>query len=162
MSSSFPTPPVGADPLNLGGLEVVASFDRYADAQRAVDTLSDRKFPVETLRIVGSDLHLVEAVTGRLTKGRAALAGAGSGALFGLLFGLLIGLFTLGPTWIGLLLGGLLVGAFWGALLGFLAHAATGGQRDFSSASTLAARRYDVLADAASAARARELLSQTR
>ena len=53
----------------------VASYDDYADAQRAVDRLSDDGFPVEQLDIVGSDLRLVERVTGRLTKGRAAAAG---------------------------------------------------------------------------------------
>ena len=46
----------------------VARFDDYEAAQRAVDQLSDDGFPVETLDIVGSDLHLVERVTGRLTK----------------------------------------------------------------------------------------------
>ncbi len=143
------------------GLQVVASYDRYADAQRAVDALSDRKFPVEALRIVGSDLQLVEAITGRLTKGRAALAGAASGAMLGLLFGLLVGLFTVGPVWLGLLLGGLILGAFWGAMVGFLAHWATGGRRDFASTSMLAARHYDLVADARLAVQARQLLAET-
>ena len=61
----------------------MASYDDYALAQRAVDQLSDDGFPVEHLDIVGSDLRLVERVTGRLTKGRAAAAGAASGAWFG-------------------------------------------------------------------------------
>ena len=46
---------------------LVGSYERYDDAQRAVDTLSDRRFPVERVTIVGSDLRLVERVTGRLT-----------------------------------------------------------------------------------------------
>ena len=50
----------------------VARFDDYSSAQRAVDWLSDDGFPVEQLDIVGSDLRLVERVTGRLTKARAA------------------------------------------------------------------------------------------
>ena len=50
----------------------VARFDDYSSAQRAVDRLSDDGFPVEQLDIVGSDLQLVERVTGRLTKWRAA------------------------------------------------------------------------------------------
>jgi hypothetical protein len=53
----------------------VARFDGYGSAQRAVDRLSDDGFPVEQLDIVGSDLQMVERVTGRLTKWRAAAAG---------------------------------------------------------------------------------------
>ncbi len=57
----------------------VARFDDYDSAQRAVDRLSDDGFPVEKLDIIGTDLRLVERVTGRLTKWRAAAAGALSG-----------------------------------------------------------------------------------
>jgi hypothetical protein len=72
----------------------VARFDDYGSAQRAVDRLSDDGFPVEQLDIVGSDLQMVERVTGRLTKWRAAAAGAVSGMWAGLLIGILFGLFT--------------------------------------------------------------------
>ena len=123
----------------------VASYDEYALAQRAVDQLSDDGFPVEHLDIVGSDLRLVERVTGRLTKGRAAAAGAASGAWFGLLMGMLLGIFTAGP-WLGFLLVGALIGSGWGALFGFLGHAATKGARDFASARSLVATRYDIVA----------------
>src|ERR1700754_4938560 len=102
----------------------VARFDDYETAQLAVDRLSDDGFPVEHLDIVGSDLRLVERVTGRLTKGRAAAAGAASGAWFGLLIGMLLGIFTAG-SWIGLLLVGAIVGAGWGALFGYIGQAAT-------------------------------------
>jgi len=123
----------------------VASYDDYALAQRAVDRLSDDGFPVEHLDIVGSDLRLVERVTGRLTKGRAAAAGAASGAWFGLLIGMLLGIFTTGP-WFGFLLVGAMVGAGWGALFGYIGHAATRGTRDFASARSLVALRYDIVA----------------
>jgi hypothetical protein len=123
----------------------VVTYDDYTDAQRAVDTLSDSGFPVEHLDIVGSDLRLVERVTGRLTKGRAAGAGAASGAWFGLLMGLLIGIFTTG-SWLGLILAGLAIGAIWGAVFGFFGHAATRGQRDFASARTIVAMRYAIVA----------------
>jgi uncharacterized membrane protein len=123
----------------------VASYDDYAVAQRAVDRLSDDGFPVEHLDIIGSDLRLVERVTGRLTKARAAAAGAASGAWFGLLIGFLLGIFTTGP-WFGLLVAGAVIGAAWGALFGFLGHAATRGTRDFASARTLVAMRYDIVA----------------
>jgi hypothetical protein len=138
----------------------VASYTSYDQAQRAVDHLSDNGFPVENADIIGSDLRLVEHVTGRLTTGRATLAGAGSGAWLGVLFGLLVGLFTTGPTWLGLLLGGLVIGAVWGALFGFFAQWATGGRRDFSSERGLVAGRYDVVVADAQADRAQSLLAQ--
>jgi len=123
----------------------VTSYDDYAAAQRAVDRLSDDGFPVEHLDIIGSDLRLVERVTGRLTNARAAAAGAVSGAWFGLMIGLLLGLFTSG-SWLGLLVAGAVIGTAWGALFGFLGHAATRGARDFASARTLVAMRYDLVA----------------
>lgn len=137
----------------------VASFEDYTDAQRAVDTLADQQFPVEHLDIIGSDLRLVERVTGRLTKGRAAAAGAASGAWFGLFIGFLLGLFTSG-AWLGLLLTGLVIGAVWGGVFGFFGHAATRGARDFASARTLVALRYDVVARGGHADAARHALEQ--
>jgi hypothetical protein len=142
--------------------QTVASYATYGDAQRAVDSLSDAGFPVEVAEIVGHDLRLVERVTGRLTNARAAGAGAASGAWFGLFIGLLVGLFTTGPEWLGLVLGGLLIGAFWGALFGFFAHWATRGQRDFSSVSNFVAGRYELTVPDDQAQRARELLGELR
>ena len=55
----------------------LAVYDDYADAQRTVDHLSDNKFPVEHLMIVGTDLKRVERITGRLTTGRVAARRAG-------------------------------------------------------------------------------------
>ena len=146
-----------ASPVRAG--ETVATFDSYEKAQRAVDYLSDNGFPVENTQIVGSDLHLVEQVTGRVTTASATLAGAGSGAWFGLFIGLLVGLFTTGPEWLGLVLGGLLIGAVWGAVFGFFAHYATRGRRDFSSNRALVAERYEI-AVSAEAGRARTLIAQ--
>jgi hypothetical protein len=149
--------PTRLDPISTAWNTVV-SFATYEEAQDAVDKLSDAQFAVEHLDIIGSDLRLVERVTGRLTKGRAAAAGAASGAWFGLFIGLLVGLFTSGPTWLGLIVGGLAIGAVWGATFGFVGHAATGGRRDFSSKRTLAATRYDIVARGGFAEQAREAL----
>ena len=140
------------------GRQVVRSYDSYAAAQDAVDRLSDASFPVGSVEIVGHDLSLVERVTGRLTTARAAAAGAGTGAWFGLFIGLLVGLFTTGPEWVGLVVGGLVIGALWGAAFGFIAHAATQGRRDFASTRALVAARYDVLVAEADADEARRLL----
>jgi hypothetical protein len=139
----------------------VARFDNYDDAQRAVDTLSDNGFPVEHLDIVGTDLQLIERVTGRLTRGRAAAAGAMSGLWMGLLLGVLFGLFTTGHRWLAVVGLGLLFGALWGAVFGFVAHSATGGRRDFSSVRSLVARQYEVIARDGTVDRARSLLGVT-
>jgi hypothetical protein len=128
---------------------VVGSYRTYPEAQRAVDFLSDDKFPVERTAIIGSDLKMVETVLGRLTTPRAALAGAGSGAWFGLLVGLLLTLFTTERGAIlTLILGAIVFGALFGAVFGFFAHAATRGRRDFTSRSQIVAGSYDVVADA--------------
>jgi hypothetical protein len=151
--------PPRLDPISMAW-NTVASYDSYEQAQDAVDRLSDERFPVENLDIVGSGLRSVERVTGRLTKARAAAAGAASGAWFGLFIGILVGLFTRAPAWAGLIIGGVLIGAAWGAIFGFAGHAATRGRRDFSSARTLTATRYDIIARGGTAAQARSILQQ--
>lgn len=138
---------------------VVGSYERYPDAERAVDLLSDEGFPVDRVAIVGTGLRYVEQVAGRVTIARAALTGAGQGALIGLLFALLLGLFfTVAEAFLGVVLYGLVVGALLGAVLGALTHAATGGRRDFSSVASMGADRYEVMADAEVADRARQLV----
>ena len=82
----------------ISRLLTLARFDSYAGAQRVVDQLSDARFPVENVRIVGNGISSVEQVTGRLTKGRAALYGAGMGAWWGLFIALLFAIFTIGPA----------------------------------------------------------------
>ena len=138
----------------------VARFDDYEAAQRAVDQLSDNGFPVEKLDIVGSDLRLIERVTGRLTKARAAGAGAVSGLWAGLLIGVLLGLFTTGHAWLGVVAVAAAFGVLGGAVFGFVAHAATRGQRDFSSVRVLSAGHYDLIARGGSADQARAMLAE--
>src|ERR1700742_716147 len=116
------------DPVSASW-NTVARFDDYETAQRAVDRLSDDGFPVEKLDIVGSDLRLVERVTGRLNQSRAANAGALSGLWAGLLFGILIGLFTSGHSFLAVAATGAALGILWGAVFGYAAHARTRGRR---------------------------------
>jgi hypothetical protein len=125
----------------------VAAYDNYPDAQRAVDVLSDHRFPVDRVAIVGNDVHLVEQAVGRTTVARAALAGAGTGAWIGLLIGLLLGLFAVDGWW-AILLTGAALGGVWGAVFGAIAHATTGGRRDIASVSALRASEYTVVVDA--------------
>lgn len=133
----------------------VAAYSTYLQAQQAVDYLSDNKFPVENVTIVGTDLRMVERVTGRLTYGRVALAGVLSGAWFGLFVGLLLTLFA-GDGGGGVLFVGIGLGAGFGLLFSVLSYAFTGGRRDFTSSSQIVAATYAILCahDHASDARA--------
>ncbi|MDW4911232.1 general stress protein [Streptomyces sp. ADMS] len=107
---------------------VVGSYPTCTGAQRAVGFPSDSEFPVEHTAIIGTDLRMAGTVPGRLTLGRAALAGAGTGAWFGLLIGLLLSVFAAGNHDVLLLmLSGLAYGAVLGAVLGFAGHALSGG-----------------------------------
>ena len=147
------------DPVSAAW-NTVGRFDDYESAQRAVDRLSDDGFPVEKLDVVGSDLRLVERVTGRLTTGRAASAGALSGLWAGLLFGILLGLFTSGHSFLAVAATGAALGVIWGAVFGYVAHARTKGQRDFSSVRQLVASQYDLIAREGTVDRARSMLSE--
>ena len=146
--------------LNQGGLPV-GTYSSYADAQRAVDYLSDHEFPVENITIVGTGLRQVERVTGRLTRNKVITAGAVGGAWWGLFVGLLIGLFsTSGSAWIASILVGAAVGAIFGMLTGMAGYRATGGQRDFTSTTGLVADSYQVLCVAKFAEDARSHLAR--
>jgi hypothetical protein len=138
---------------------VLASYENYLDAQKAVDSLSDNGFPVQNVAIVGVDVRIVEAVLGRLSWGRAALGGLGTGAWFGALIGLFVGLFSSTNGSLLPLLGlGLLYGAAFGIVYGLISYAFTGGKRDFVSRQQLVAARYDVLCEQAVIGEARKLL----
>ena len=153
--------PMDVEPGPESGVDgpVVGSYPTYAQAQRAVDFLSDNKFPVEHVAIIGSDLRLVENVIGRLTWSRAALAGASSGAWFGLLVGLLLSLFGGSQdNGFGLIAGAAGIGAVFGIVFGLVSYAATGGHRDFTSRSRVVAGRYDVTCAPAQAEDAKNLL----
>jgi hypothetical protein len=138
----------------------VATYGSYREAERAVDFLSDRDFPVEKVAIVGTGLKTVEQVAGRLTTGRAAIQGAMQGATIGLLFGLLFSLFFEGPDFLGVILYGLVAGTIFGTVFGALGHAMTGGRRDFASVSGMQAERYEVQVEHDSSAEAKRLLGE--
>jgi hypothetical protein len=143
---------------------VIASYDTYGDAERAVDLLADAGFPVERVAIVGRGLHVVEQVTGRMTWGRAAIEGALPGALVGFLVGWLFGLFNwydpvIASAWLAL--HGIWFGALVGALAQVIAYALQRGRRDFGSIRGMSADRYELLVDDEVADEARRLLATT-
>jgi uncharacterized membrane protein len=141
-------PRLGAQPRG----EEIAAYESYLEAQRVVDFLSDSEFPVQQVTIVGTDLKMVERITGRRTYMHAALQGAASGAWLGLFLGLMFMLLVPGAQLLGIFVPALLIGAGFGML--------TGGRRDFSSTSQVMASRFAVLCLSESADQARTLLAK--
>ena len=144
--------------LDLDFPQSLGVFDRYEDAQRSVDYLSDQEFPVQNCVIVGTELRQVERVTGRLTYARAAMAGAASGAWMGLFVGILLSLFSSGNNAVAAVVTGILFGVVFGMAMGLATYAATGGRRDFTSVTQVVATRYEVLVEHKLLLRAQELL----
>ena len=137
----------------------IGTYPTYAKAQEAVDYLSDNEFAVENVSIVGSDLRLVENVTGRLTRGRVISAAAGSGALWGLFIGTFVMIFGVNVSLVVPIVAAA-IGAAVGALSGLLAYAATGGKRDFTSNTGIVATSYELVCQPAVAEEARNLLGR--
>jgi hypothetical protein len=142
-------------PMSLG------VFDKYEDAQRAVDFLSDEQFPVQNCMIVGTELKQIERVTGRLTYAKAAMAGGASGLWFGLLVGFLLSFFASSSSnFLTLVLTSAAFGAVFFAVWAVAGYAATGGRRDFTSVSQVIATRYEVLVEHKFAENARQILAK--
>ncbi len=159
MSMSSGLPGAGSSPLKLQFPQSLAVYDDYASAQKAVDFLSDKQFPVENCMIVGTDLKRVERITGRLTTGRVAIGGLVSGVWLGLFIGLIFALFT-DEGALAVILSTVVIGALFGVIWALVGYAFTRGQRDFSSVTTVVATKYEVLVEHKVAAQARELLAQ--
>lgn len=150
MASPVPGLPTG---------QVVGTYDSYTDAQRAVDYLSDQKFAVEHLAIVGSDLRQVERVTGRLTWFKAAVSGFATGAWIGLFVGLLLGLFT-DDDWGRVIVFSVIWGAMFMMIFGLVGYAFSGGRRDFTSRSVTIAGTYEIYCQHQHAEEARNHLAK--
>ena len=141
-------------PLSLG------TFEKYAEAQKAVDTLSDKEFPVENCLIVGTDLKQLERVTARLTWGRIALGGILSGLWLGLFVGLIFALFNQQDSAVSLLLSTAVYGAIFGLIWSLVGYAFTRGARDFSSVSQVVATKYEVFVEHKFAQQGRAILAE--
>lgn len=153
---------VSSSPAPATARRTVMSVSSYEAAERAVDWLSDQKFAVEHVAIVGSGLRYIEQISGRLTTGNAAVKGLWQGALFGLFWGLLFGLFFTvdAGSFIGVLAYSAIVAAVFGAIFYAIFQAAQAGRRDFDSATVTRADRYDVQVDDAFAGEAERLLAR--
>ncbi|MFC6714116.1 general stress protein [Branchiibius cervicis] len=138
----------------------LATYATYPEAQKAVDLLSDKQFPVENCLIVGSDLKQIERVTGRLTWSKVITAGILSGAWFGLFIGLIFSLFVQNITVWQVVIYTALWGAVFGLIWSAIGYAFTRGQRDFSSVSAIVPSSFELLVEHKFAQQAGTLLDE--
>lgn len=150
-AAEFPTLPKG---------DVLGKYDTYGEALSVVDRLARAEFPVKQVAIVGSDLHTVERVTGKMTYARAALAGAASGVWFGLFLGLLLFIFSPTDNAIVYVGAAILIGAGFGMLFGIVSYALNRRRRDFTSIHQVIAGSYEVIIDPSLTAKAETVLAQ--
>lgn len=139
-------------PLSLG------VYERYEQAQKAVDFLSDNEFPVQNCLIVGTDLKQIERVTGRLTTGKVAVGGLLSGIWLGLFVGLIFSLFGEDDA-LTVILSTMMFGAIFGLTWALAGYFAARGRRDFTSVTQVVATRYEVLVEHKYAEQGRQLLA---
>ncbi|UYG17001.1 hypothetical protein BRM3_00750 [Brachybacterium huguangmaarense] len=134
----------------------LGAYGTYAEVQAVVDTLADHEFPVENTMIVGTDLKLIERVTGRRTWGRVIGGGVLSGLWMGLFVGILFSLFTAQvlTTVVMSMLMGIVFFTIWSAI----SYAMSGGRRDFTSMTATIPMQYELLVEHSHADRAREIL----
>jgi hypothetical protein len=148
-STSLWTP---GDQVSLG------SYSTHAQAQSVVEYLADQKFEVETTQIIGTDLRMVEQITGRLTWPRALFGGIVSGAWFGLFVGLLLNILTTASFGRAMAFG-LTWGVIFGGIFAAVSYGLVRGRRDFTSMSAVVPSRFDVLVAAEHSERARGILA---
>ena len=101
----------------------------------------------------------VERVTGKLTWGRVAVAGAASGAWLGTFFGVLYFLFSPSGSSLPFVFAAVLLGAGFGMMFGLVSYAINRRRRDFTSSMQVIASSYQVIVDGALVNRARNLLT---
>lgn len=151
--------PMTSKLMQLNYPQHVAEFSTYEEAQAAVDYLADNKFAVQNLLIVGTNLKLLERVTGRRTWASVLGEGVLSGITTGMLVGLMLVLFV-GDGNFAMLYVGLAMGIAFGVIARVLGHALSGGKRDFNSARVTVATSYEVLAEHKVAQQARDMLNE--
>lgn len=166
MSSPNPLGRRGVLSPTLPRGDVLGTYDSYSEAQQVVARLARGEFPVDRVSIVGNDLKTVERVTGKLTYGRAALAGALSGFWLGVFLAIVVTLFSGGSDTgpgggeLGLIGAAAVIGAGFGMLYGVVTYAATRRRREFISTHQVLASNYQIVVDSQLIVRAQELLAR--
>lgn len=148
--------PLDSQAFRLKFPRSLGTYGTYAEVQAVVDTLADQDFPVQNAMIVGTDLKLIERVTGRRSWGRVLGGGVLSGLWMGLFIGILFSLFTaqLLTTVLMSMLMGIVFFTIWSAI----SYALSGGRRDFTSMTATIPMQYELLVEHSHADRAREIL----
>ncbi|NIJ06012.1 general stress protein [Frigoribacterium faeni] len=139
--------------------DVLGTYASYPEAQAVVERLSHAEFPIRQLAIIGNELTTVERVTGRLTYGRAALAGAVTGLWIGVFVGAVMLLFSPDTASVATLVAAALIGAGFGMLYGLASFAISRRRRDFTSTHQVLARSYQIVVDPELTLRAQQILA---
>lgn len=134
-------------------------YSTYQEVQSVVDTLADHEFPVQSTLIVGTDLKLMERVTGRRTWPKVIGQGILSGLWMGLFLGLLFMLITPGDLMI--VLSSVLMGIVFFTVWSVIGYAMTGGKRDFTSMTSTIPMQYELLVEHKHADQARRILAES-
>ncbi|GAA4523118.1 hypothetical protein GCM10023160_12710 [Brachybacterium paraconglomeratum] len=134
-------------------------YSTYQEVQSVVDTLADHQFPVQSTLIVGTDLKLMERVTGRKSWPRVIGQGVLSGLWMGLFLGLL--LMLLNPGSIMIVVTSVLMGMVFFTVWSVIGYAMTGGKRDFTSMTSTIPMQYELLVEHKHAAQARQILADS-
>ena len=149
-------------PVNGNELgEVIASTRDYEAAQKTVSKLIAGDVPARDIAIVGEGVRTVERVTGRLGYAAAARSGAMNGVLIGLVLSAIM-LFGNPDAALSLFLGFLFVGVAMGMIMSLITYAIVRRRRDFASVSQMLADHYEVRVQAASLAKARQVVGPVR
>lgn len=156
-------PPAAASPLNtrLYNLEYPRSlgvYSTYQEVQAVVDTLADNAFPVQRTMIVGTDLKLMERVTGRKTWGKVIGQGVLSGLWMGLFLGLL--LMFISQSSLAIVVTSVLMGIVFFTVWSAVSYAMTGGKRDFTSMVATIPMQYELMVEHTNAEEARRILAE--
>lgn len=141
--------------------EVLGTYRTHDEANATVQFLAQHGFPVASLSIVGTDVRIVEQVTGMLTWAAAAGRGALTGAWMGLFVGLLLALFGGDESLTsGALLPGMVIGVGFGMLWGILVKALGRKKASVMLRPQVIAGTYEIVCPPARANEAREILAR--
>ena len=157
--SSQPASPLTARMYDLEYPRSLGVYSTYQEVQSVVDTLADHEFPVQSTLIVGTDLKLMERVTGRKTWPKVISQGALSGLWMGLFLGLL--LWLLNPGDMLIVLPAVIMGMVFFTVWQVIGYAMSGGQRDFTSMTSTIPMQYELLVEHKHAAQARQILAES-
>jgi len=137
--------------------DTVESVRDYEAAQKTVSKLIAGEIPARDIAIVGQGVRTIERVTGKLGYATAARQGAVNGVLIGLLLSAIL---VIGnpEVPIQLFVGFVFIGVALGMILSLVTYAIVRRRRDFASVTQLAADHYEITVQAASMAKARQVL----